>query len=348
MMTMEQPKKPTGGAFGMFLQERRSELEKQEPNKTAMEIKHLGFAVWKQLLDTEQEGYQKLFEEALQKYESDHQAFLAAGGGQEDVDVRIAACLSDERFLPPVPLRAQRTFSTVTVPDSDLDLRSIIVNIFRTSTLGSALIGDDQEHMLTALHKVFGLGENLHRPDTHSPFKKAYQRITQGSSCTPAELELSAQFHRALKCLARDVFAPLLGVGPDEVLYQALPVLRISHPSPKATGVVHTDYISNHHQPAEINFWIPMNRCFGANTLYVESAPGVGDYSAVELEYGEALMFWGNQVRHHTLPNSTDTTRVSLDLRAMARHTFNPNFVDSRGQLSARRIGEFYLSTCSN
>lgn len=332
----------------MFMHERRSDFEKQGPNKTAVETKHIGFVAWKQLSDTGRAGYQKLFEEAQQKYESDNQAFLAAGGGQKDVDVIIAACLSDERFLPPLSLRVQRTFATMTSRDSGLDLRSIIVGIFRTSMLGSALLGDDHEHMLTALHNVPGLSHDLHRPDTHSPFKKAYQRITVGRICTPAELELSALFSRALKCMARDVLAPLLGVGPDEVLYQAVPVLRISHPSPKATGVVHTDYLSNHHQPAEINFWIPMNCCFGANTLYVESAPGVGDFSAVTLEYGEALMFWGNQVRHHTLPNTTDTTRVSLDLRAMARHTFNPNFVDSRGQPSARRIGEFYLSSCLN
>jgi len=330
----------------MFMLERRSDFEKQGPGLTAAEIKNVGFAAWKKLFDADRDSYQKLFQDAMQKYESDNQAFLAAGGGQKHVDVLIAACLSDERFLPPLSLRVQRTFTIMTSSDPCLDLRSIIVDIFRNSTLGSALVCNDHERTLTSLHNVPGLSQDLHRPGTHSPFKQAFQRICNVRECrTPLELELNARFLGAMKCMARDVLAPLLGVGPDEVLYQADAVLRISHPSPKATGVVHTDYISNHHQPAEINFWIPMNRCFGANTLYVESAPGIGDFSAVELEYGEALMFWGNQVRHHTVPNTTDTTRVSLDLRGMARHTFNPNFVDSRGKRSARRIGEFYLSS---
>ena len=69
---------------------------------------------------------------------------------------------------------------------------------------------------------------------------------------------------------------------------------------------------------------------------------GVGDFEPVELAYGQALRFWGNQVRHHTVPNVTDATRVSLDLRVMARHTFNPNFVDHRGWPGERRPGQFY------
>ena len=46
-----------------------------------------------------------------------------------------------------------------------------------------------------------------------------------------------------------------------------------------------------------------------------------------------------------TKSNDTDTTRVSLDLRAMAKHTFNADFVDRRGQPLQRRIGEFYLDS---
>lgn len=68
---------------------------------------------------------------------------------------------------------------------------------------------------------------------------------------------------------------------------------------------------SNNHQPAELNFWVPLNKVFGANTLYTESSPGAGDFAAVELEYGQAVRFWGNRCRHYAVPNTTDTTRVS-------------------------------------
>lgn len=92
--------------------------------------------------------------------------------------------------------------------------------------------------------------------------------------------------------LAREVLAPLLEVGSESVLYQAVPVLRVSHPSTKCMGKMHTDYVSNNHQPAELNFWIPLCRAFGNNTLYVESAPGVGDFVPIELSHGQGMRFW--------------------------------------------------------
>ena len=71
----------------------------------------------------------------------------------------------------------------------------------------------------------------------------------------------------ALKQFARVVLAPMLEVDPNDVLYQAIPVLRVSHPSTKCMGKLHTDYESNNHQPAELNFWIPLCRAFGNNRI---------------------------------------------------------------------------------
>jgi hypothetical protein len=272
----------------------------------------------------------------------------------------IAACLSDARFLPPISQRAQLVFPTLEAT-REMDPRAILVDIFRTSSLGPAALdsfGDDLEQALSCLHTVPGhcggrvdaspdCPKDDHRPATHSPFTKAYKRVcgAVGERGTPADRELCDRFARALKNFARHVLAPLLGVSANDVLYQAVPVLRCSHPSARATGVLHDDYHSNNHQPAELNFWIPMNRAFGANTLFVESAPGAGDFSPIELGYGSAARFWGNQCRHHTVPNTTDCTRVSLDLRAMARHTFNAHFVDCRGRPGERRVGQFYAES---
>lgn len=41
----------------------------------------------------------------------------------------------------------------------------------------------------------------------------------------------------------------------------------------------------------------------------------MGDYTPCEMDWGQALRFWGNQVRHHTVANTTDSTRVSIDFR---------------------------------
>ena len=263
----------------------------------------------------------------------------------------IARCLTDPAFLPPPHLRAKQAFD---IPDDLADaLRQTIVDIFRSGSGDDDDDGrrdrDSLEQLLAHLHRQPGLDPAAsnagHRPAVKSPFHKAYKNVCCNRTGKPMLDDLKRRYNDLLKRLAREVLAPLLEVGSESVLYQAVPVLRVSHPSTKCMGKMHTDYVSNNHQPAELNFWIPLCRAFGNNTLYVESAPGVGDFVPIELSHGQGMRFWGNQVRHHAVVNDTDTTRVSLDLRAMAKHTFNADFVDRRGQPLQRRIGEFYLDS---
>ena len=39
----------------------------------------------------------------------------------------------------------------------------------------------------------------------------------------------------------------------------------------------------------------------------------------MEMDIGTGLRFWGNQCRHYTDPNRTDSTRVSFDFRVVPR-----------------------------
>jgi hypothetical protein len=62
---------------------------------------------------------------------------------------------------------------------------------------------------------------------------------------------------------------------------------------------------------------VPLTRVSGSNSLHVESAPGLGDFRALELGYGECFRFNGNRCRHYTEPNASGATRVSFDLRML-------------------------------
>ena len=103
--------------------------------------------------------------------------------------------------------------------------------------------------------------------------------------------------------------------GDREVLFQVKPNFRCHVPG---TGhlLVHkhrdADY---HHQPNEVNFWLPLTPCFGANTVWCESNPGAEDYAPFECNFGEVIRFWGHSCAHFTVPNDTDHTRVSIDFR---------------------------------
>lgn len=78
----------------------------------------------------------------------------------------------------------------------------------------------------------------------------------------------------------------------------------------------HTDS-DYHHQPNELNVWLPLTRAAGSNTLWAESAPGLGDFHPFELVPGQAMLFYGIQCAHYTVPNETSTTRASVDFRVV-------------------------------
>ena len=80
-MAGEQPKKPIGGAYGMWVGEHRAELQKElGPGKPASEVAKLAGNRYKTLGEDVKAEYQKKFEEAKVKYEADMKAFLDAGG----------------------------------------------------------------------------------------------------------------------------------------------------------------------------------------------------------------------------------------------------------------------------
>jgi hypothetical protein len=66
---------------------------------------------------------------------------------------------------------------------------------------------------------------------------------------------------------------------------------------------------------AYLNVWIPLTRVWGANSIWIESEDGTADFSPVELEYGQALIFDGPHLCHGSVLNDTPSTRVSMDFR---------------------------------
>jgi len=79
-MALEQPKKPAGGAFGVFMSEKRAEFMKALPGKAVSEVSKMASEKWKGLNDTQRAPYQKKYEEKKSKFEKDWAAFLASGG----------------------------------------------------------------------------------------------------------------------------------------------------------------------------------------------------------------------------------------------------------------------------
>ena len=131
----------------------------------------------------------------------------------------------------------------------------------------------------------------------------------------------------------------------EPVVYQADPTLRVHIAGTgRALGVPHCD-ADYFHQPAELNYWLPLTVCWGANTLWCETRRGAADYAPFEMAGpGRYQRFWGNQLRHFTQPNDTGSTRVSFDLRCVPLSLFVQDWKAPKGNVPFA-LGFYYCST---
>lgn len=95
--------------------------------------------------------------------------------------------------------------------------------------------------------------------------------------------------------------------------YQKPPSFRI-HYSGRGSSSFHRD--RDYGVPdGRLNAWVPLTPVWGTNSIWIESEEGKEDFLPVELNHGEILIFDGANLLHGSRWNSTDTTRVSFDLR---------------------------------
>eukprot|EP00929_Paragymnodinium_shiwhaense_P106259 TRINITY_DN7150_c0_g1_i4.p2 TRINITY_DN7150_c0_g1~~TRINITY_DN7150_c0_g1_i4.p2 ORF type:complete len:219 (-),score=99.28 TRINITY_DN7150_c0_g1_i4:312-968(-) len=82
-MALSQPKKPVGGAYGIFLSENRPKFAKATEGQRASAVSKMAGEAWKKLSEAEKKPYQAKFVEAKAAYEKALAAFLAGGGTVE-------------------------------------------------------------------------------------------------------------------------------------------------------------------------------------------------------------------------------------------------------------------------
>ncbi|CAE7518406.1 strG [Symbiodinium natans] len=153
-------------------------------------------------------------------------------------------------------------------------------------------------------------------------YEKAWRRCVLGS---PPFL---AEYDRLLE----EVICPhLRGMleeedGPVAFYCQHPPTLRLQPGRSKQSRLLHADKRYGH-QAGEVNFWMPLTEyTLTRTTLWIESAPGKGDFHPLEIHPGDIAMFHGTLVRHFVPPNRTEHTRVSLDFRIGVGQYFDPGW----------------------
>mmetsp|Transcript_79985 Transcript_79985/g.156414 ORF Transcript_79985/g.156414 Transcript_79985/m.156414 type:complete len:412 (+) Transcript_79985:56-1291(+) len=116
-------------------------------------------------------------------------------------------------------------------------------------------------------------------------------------------------------------------VAPTTFYCQFPPTLRLQPGPATRFGRPHND-AEYGHQVGEINFWLPLTNFSSTLTaLWVESAPGLGDFAPLDMEHGVMAAFHGTLCKHHAEANPTTCTRVSLDFRVGIGEHYDPHWV---------------------
>ena len=124
------------------------------------------------------------------------------------------------------------------------------------------------------------------------------------------------EFYDTYENFIHDEIVPVLD---ERFHYQYLPSFRIQLPfDNQAVHTWHYDSDQLHNHPkGEINFWLPLTKAYGTNTMWIESEPFKLDFKPLEGDYGD---FWsnnGNVCIHGNKPNITNNTRISFDFRVI-------------------------------
>jgi ectoine hydroxylase-related dioxygenase (phytanoyl-CoA dioxygenase family) len=100
------------------------------------------------------------------------------------------------------------------------------------------------------------------------------------------------------------------------------------------------------HNQEEVNFFLPFTDAYDTNTIWVESEEDKGDYSPINANYGQVVMWNGCHLSHGNKLNTTSNTRVSCDFRVipLSKYDEDPNASAIYSKMKFI-IGDYYKAT---
>lgn len=122
-------------------------------------------------------------------------------------------------------------------------------------------------------------------------------------------------FYRLYHRWVARVLAPHYG---GKISYSAHPKMRVHLAGTGCVSEFHCDADVTGRED-QINCYLPFTDVFDTCTIWSELDYGSGEYHPLNLKYGQALIWDGGRLRHGTVFNESNTTRVSCDFRFHAK-----------------------------
>jgi perosamine synthetase len=177
--------------------------------------------------------------------------------------------------------------------------REFFERLYNTTTLTNL-------HLTSSTYRLHVNGEAHDISDYESDLhKQFYTDIKSNPEFKELYCSLIQQIHREL--------------FPNEkhLIYQSFPSVRFQFPNNIAVPPHCDSDERGKHPDNEKNFLLPITSMKGSQRLFIESEPKKGDFSGIDLEYGQLFYFNGNKCIHYNEKNAENTVRISLDFRVM-------------------------------
>jgi len=201
-------------------------------------------------------------------------------------------------------------------------------------------------HNRTPLRRVELLRRALTERWKGSPQKRIWEneylprmvREVVGTNTMMASQHETSLIYQRAPMLRFHAAWPLLDNDDDKNEYDGTIPPRNGR-NPGTLAAVHTD-AQYGHPPGEVNFLLPVTQTFGSNSLYVEGAPNRGDFEPFDLAYGEMMQWSGNNHRHCSPRNISNSTRVSFDFRVIPGSVWQQT---DTNPYSSFQLGSYYM-----
>jgi hypothetical protein len=169
--------------------------------------------------------------------------------------------------------------------------QSILKEMFNCHDLGNLHLADPGpiETMFPALYKARIQARQEKGVRSIAEDRAAGKRIAKSQKVHLNSSPIFKRFVDIYKSFVFECIFPQFQHFGD-LIFQAEPIIRIVLPGSVATSKLHADG-DFWHQMNEINFWVPLTRVEGANSLWCESVPGKGEFHHHDLSCYVYLSF---------------------------------------------------------
>jgi|TARA_R100000152_G_C6774827_1_gene202838 hypothetical protein len=163
----------------------------------------------------------------------------------------------------------------------------------------------------------------LHYEKSYDLFERKNDQSTIWHKCFYKNIREDSSFDEVYVDFLNDVIKPRFN---EQIVYQKIPTFRVHLPGNIAVGEFHKDKHYRDEEWAnkvqEINYFLPLTKAYGTNTIWAETEEDLGDYREIRADYGECVEWSASKLTHGNKQNITSVTRVSFDFRVIRKSRY--------------------------